>query len=655
MSVQFGKLNFDGKPVDPKDLDEIRPVLAPYGPDGEGYICKDNFGILYRAFYTTKESRRETQPHVSESGSIIVWDGRLDNRKDLIEKLPAELSPDSTDLEIVAAGYDRCGTDIFRELIGDWSLSAWNIGDRSLVLAKDFSGTRSLFYAVQNNTLTWCTLLDPLVLFGDRSVKLEEEYIAGWLALFPATHLTPYTGIHAVPPSSFVYLAQGRERVTRFWDFDPARRIRHRTDGDYEEHFRFVFSESVRRRLRSDAPVVAELSGGMDSSSIVCMADEIRRRDQLNTLALHTLSYYDDSEPNWKEHLYFSKVEEQRSHAGFHINLAGREIFGPLFRDERYCSSPASSGGSDETSRCLSAFLNGQRARVILSGTGGDEVAGGVPTPNSELADLLTRGHFIQFARQLTQWALHQRRPWFYLLLESLRDFLPREFATVAMHKRPAVWLQTGFVKRNRRALLGYDTRLKLFGPLPSFQENLNSLDGLRRQLGCETPSFSPVFEKRYPFLDRDLLEALFAFPREQILRPGQRRSLLRRAMRNIVPEPILNRRRKGFVVRAPLRAVASEWALLTEMGNNMTAASLGIVDTGRFSEALEQARLGQAVAVIGLLRTIGVEAWLRNVERNRGFERGGPAACKYATGYPGSRGMGRLENIPEKFQSFSD
>ena len=66
MSVQFGKCNFDGKPVDPHELEEVRPMLAPYGPDGEGLICKDNFGVLYRAFHTTKESRRETQPLVSQ-------------------------------------------------------------------------------------------------------------------------------------------------------------------------------------------------------------------------------------------------------------------------------------------------------------------------------------------------------------------------------------------------------------------------------------------------------------------------------------------------------------------------------------------------------------------------------------------------------------
>src|SRR6266436_4136299 len=137
MSVQFGKCNFDGKPVDPKDLDQVRPVLAPYGPDGEGYICKDNLEIVYRAFYTSKESRKETQPYVSASGAIITWDGRLDNRDELIGRLGGDISARATDVEIIAAAYQRWRTNCFAHLIGDWALSIWDPEGRSLIFAKD--------------------------------------------------------------------------------------------------------------------------------------------------------------------------------------------------------------------------------------------------------------------------------------------------------------------------------------------------------------------------------------------------------------------------------------------------------------------------------------------------------------------------------------
>src|SRR5271154_117488 len=174
MSVQFGKCNFDHKPVDPEDLDQVRPVLAPYGPDGEGYICKNNFGLLYRALHTTKESRHEDQPYVSASGSVLAWDGRLDNREELIGLLGRETSG-STDLEIVAAAYEHWGSGSFAKLIGDWAVSIWEPKHQSLILAKDFVGSRQLYYALEKGHVSWCTVLDPLVLLARHSFKLEEE------------------------------------------------------------------------------------------------------------------------------------------------------------------------------------------------------------------------------------------------------------------------------------------------------------------------------------------------------------------------------------------------------------------------------------------------------------------------------------------------
>src|SRR6202043_1291710 len=102
--------------------------------------------------------------------------------------------------------------------------------------------------------------------------------------------------------------------------------------------------------------------------------------------------------------------------------------------------------------------------------------------------------------------------------------------------------------------------------------------------------------EKRYPYLDRGLLEFLYAVPREQLVRPGQRRSLMRRALVGIVPDEVLNRKRKAFVVRAPLAAISAESFQFAEMTRDMRVSSLGIVDANGFSEALRKAGHGQEV-----------------------------------------------------------
>jgi asparagine synthase (glutamine-hydrolysing) len=614
VSVQFGRWNFDSKPVDRNYLEKVTPVIAPYGPDGGGSYSKGNISILYHAFHTTKESRREEQPHVMASGAVITWDGRLDNRAELIRKLRDVLTINSTDLSIVAAAYEQWGTDCFAMLIGDWALSVWNPSTRSLILAKDPIGTRHLYYSLDKDQVTWSTILDPLVLFAGKIFALEEEYIAGWFSFFPAAHLTPYVGIHSVPPCSSVLIRAGKQTVRKYWDFDPSKKIRYRTDAEYEEHFRTVFAEAVRRRLRSDRPVLAELSGGMDSSSIVCMADTVIARGAAETSRLDTVSYYDDSEPNWNERPYFTKVEEKRGRTGCHIDVGLQESF--KFESERFAATPGAGGRRSRAATQYAQCLTSQANRVVLSGIGGDEVTGGVPTPTPELADLLARAQFRTLTHQLKVWALNKRTPWFQLFFETLRGFLPPAVTGVPQHKRPPSWLQPDFVKRNRAALEGYQARLKVFGPLPSFQSNVATLEGLRRQLACSQRPSEPAFDKRYPYLDHDFLAFLFSIPRNQLVGPNDRRSLMRRSLVGIVPNEILCRRRKAFVARGPLLAISSERATLLVQCDHMISADLKIVDTNAFGQILKDTRCDQEIPFVPLARTLSIEGWLRSLDQ---------------------------------------
>jgi asparagine synthase (glutamine-hydrolysing) len=636
MSVQFGRWNFDGQPPVQDYMEKVNATLAPYGPDSNEAYARGGIKILYRALCTTKESWLEKQPHISETGAVITWDGRLDNCAELVNELRDSLTINSVDVAIVAAAYEKWGTNCFAKLIGDWALSIWNSNNRSLVLAKDPIGTRHLYYSFDDNQVTWSTILDPLVRLAGKTFALNEEYIAGWFSMFPAVHLTPCIGIHSVPPSSFVLLRAGRHAVSKYWDFDPQKKIRYRTDADYEEHFRSVFATSVQRNLRSDRPVLAELSGGRDSSSIVCMADTIIARGAVETPRLDTISYFDDSEPNWNERPYFTKVEEKRGRTGWHIDVGAQDpkensVPQPSESpNDRFVPTPGCDGRtSPQVRMCMASRGN----RVVLSGVGGDEVMGGVPTPAPELEDLLAKAQFGVLAHQLKVWALEKRKPWFHLLWDTARGFFPPSLVGVPKYMRPAPWLRSNFVKRHWGALTGYPFRTKLFGPLPSFQENVGTLDALRRQLARTALSFEPPFEKRYPYLDRSLLEFMFAIPREQLVRPTQRRSLMRRALVGIVPDEILNRKTKASVSRSPRVAISNDWAHLAEMTQHMLSSSLGIVDSELMLEALQKARHGEEVRMVTLRRTLCLEGWLKDlsasgivnlpehieIERNRG------------------------------------
>lgn len=618
MSAQFGRWNFDGVPIEESYLEKVSALLAPYGPDGAHSYSSRSVHLRYHAFDTTAESREESQPYVSGSGRVVSWDGRLDNREELLARFDQHPACARADVALVARAYERWGRESFSRFVGDWAVVIWSPGNRLLTLAKDFVGTRPLYYALENDRVTWSTVLDPLVLLAGKSFRLEEEYLAGHLLSFPQSHLTPYAGILSVPPCCVVEISPRKRTIHRYWEFNARETIRYRSDSEYEEHFRRVFRESVRRRLRSETPVLAELSGGMDSSSIVCMADQIIEQGAASTPRLDTVSYHDDGDPHWNERPYFSRVESKRGRSGCHIEVSPADIF-PFFPlDGAFRSTPGARPSHNPAARKFAACLLDQGHRVLLSGIGGDEVSGGVPTPVPELADLLARAKFLSLARRLAVWALRRRQPWPLLAWEALREFLPSALVGRAKHYRWPPWLCPEFTARNRRALAALDTRYSFFGPLPSFQENLDTLDGLRRQMAALPLPSQPTYEIRRPFLDRHLLEFIYAIPREQLVRPGERRSLLRRALQGIVPDEVLNRKRKAYLSRGPLAGLSASFPQAIQMNGRMIAEALGILDTQDYLSEVRAACHGQQSAVLAIMRTLGLEYWLQGLQERK-------------------------------------
>jgi len=611
MSVQFGRWNTDGHDTPPEELERVDALLARYGPDGRNTFSANGVTILIRSFYTTRESRQAPQPWVSGSGAVLTWEGRLDNRQECIASLEGTVPCEAPSAAVVAALYERWGTRSFAKLIGDWALSLWLPRERAVILAADPVGVRRLYYSRKGNEVRWSSVLDPLA--ESAEIDLDEEYLAGWLAFFPDACLTPYKGIRAVPPACFVRLEPARLLVERYWDFDPSRRVRYHSDEEYEEHFRSAFTRAVERRLNSDAPILAELSGGMDSSSIVCVADTITSGRGARTPRLDTLSYFTDSEPNWNERPYFTAVERKRGRQGRHIRVRAEDSLQLEPARNEFSWTPASYRGQESSAaRQFRECMRAGGYRVVLSGIGGDEVTGGVPTPTPELADLLAAAQFRRLARQITAWALSQRKPWFHLLRDAVRGFLPPSLRSSPEFAGPPPWIRAEFRARQSRALKGYPCRLRWLGPRASFQQNRMALDALRRQLACSAVPCDPPYERSYPFLDRDLLEFLYAIPREQLVRPGQRRSLLRRALAGIVPEEILNRRRKAFVVRAPIAALGAQQPAIALLTTDMMGASLGIFDEAALNRAVERGIRGEEFSMVPLLRALRLESWLR-------------------------------------------
>jgi asparagine synthase (glutamine-hydrolysing) len=614
MSAFFGIWNLDGRPVESDFLRRASHILIQRGPDSQTTYAKDSFGMVYCAFHVTEDSRQAVQPHVSQAGLIVAWNGRLDNRAELINGLAQVRPGRSADVVLAGMNFEKWGNHSFARLIGDWAFSVWNPSQKTLVLARDYIGIRHLYYYVGPTRVIWSTHLEPLILLLDHSLSLNDEYLADYLAHVPSADLTPYRQIHAVPPGNFVAISDGKATKSRYWRFDPAHRIRYQTDTDYEEHFRYLFRQAVGRRLRSESPVLAELSGGIDSSSIVCMADDIIQKGEGGTARLDTLSAFDPSDPNGDEQLYITRIETKRGKAGHHLN---REDYENVF-DLQWDDLVAVPGVVESTGKLknnLLAIVQSGGYRAVLSGIGGDEFLGGIPNPLPQLADLAVLLRPIQLAKELTAWSRLKKCPCIHLLGQTLAILLPARLRALASTRNNvAPWINPDFSRRYRLAVrqLGPLGRFGFW--LPSRRDSAQSVVTMARQMSYLSSEGLACEERRYPFLDQSLVEFLLAIPARQLLRPGQRRSLMRRALSGIVPAEVLWRKTKGFVTKRVLTAFDDNWPELEALLSAPLSGKLKYIDAARFLANLRAAKNGEARHMMCLLKTLYLEAWLRNV-----------------------------------------
>jgi asparagine synthase (glutamine-hydrolysing) len=612
MSAQAGIWNFDGEKAPHNLLQRLSASMAQHGPDGELSFVSSGPTMIYRPFFTTTLSRLERQPFVSpSSGVAFMWDGRLDNRDDLLNELHEPNHPQQTDVSIVLAAYDRWGTECFCKLRGDWALSLWDPSQQAVILARDYIGVRHLHYHLTSQNVVWSTHITPILSVCNCTLTLDDEYIAGYLSWKPDAHLTPYAEIASVPPGSFVRIGNRQKVVRSYWKFEARRRLTYSTDAQYEEHFRQLFRQAVKRRLRADSPVLAELSGGLDSSSIVCMADDIVAKEPGAPPRLDTISFYNTKEPSGDERPFFSKVEEKRLRVGHHFDAGD---FPPCFSlsQDDFVGFPRSVRSTVSLDRLMNELMRREGYRVVLSGIGGDEFLGGAPDPRSQLGDLLFQCRLRELYKQTGAWSLAKRKPRMQLLTEAfLRALPPAIRSSFSEEGRVPLWIDCKFATR-------YDLSVRQLGPtgrfgfwLPSQREFAQTFSVVAQGLSSLPPSSVGTEERRYPYTDQDLIEFLVSIPASQLLRPGERRSLMRRALATILPTEVLNRKTKAVVARQYMVALNSNSAQLERLFETPLTAQEGYIDKTAFQKALLEAKHGVAPHLPRMMRVIGLELFM--------------------------------------------
>jgi asparagine synthase (glutamine-hydrolysing) len=542
----------------------------------------------------------------------------LDNREELLACLRDEIPGVQTDVAIVMAAYNTWGLDSLPKLIGDFALSLYDSRKRTLVLARDAIGSRTLFYHISKHKVTWSSELKAILLFSGGPPDIDDEYVAQFLVRSPAPDRSPYRTIKPVPPGHAVVIREAKVHVKRFWSLDPKHEIRYRTDAEYEEHYRCLFRDAVERRLRVDGPVWAELSGGLDSSSIVCMANQILRDGQVQATSLETVSCVSDECRSADERVFIREVEERIRKVSRYMREENYRLFARFDGDGDIVMPNLLHCFADRY-RALQEAIENSGGRVLLTGLGGDEVNCSQEAVSPALADLLVQRKLIDLHNEIQIWSQIYKTPYIKLLLnDAVRPLLPRKIQarlTLRPHHTVPSWFDQKFVARLnlRERMLG---TTDIFGfCLPSSQDQSAGF------LSAVSSISSGYFQERYqievshPYLHRPLVEFLQAIPYEQRVRPGEARSVMRRALRDLLPEKIAKRRSKGGIDEVLYRTLSRDWPRLRSMFENARVSSHGYVDPRSLMVALNRARHGCEPYTAALFRTIALEFWLRALE----------------------------------------
>ncbi|MBE0614410.1 MAG: asparagine synthase (glutamine-hydrolyzing) [Burkholderiales bacterium] len=579
MSAIAGICNLDGRPVDRARLQRMTDAIAYRGPDGLGCWIDGATGLGHAMLHTTAESLREVQPLSDVSCALCLsFAGRVDNRDELRAALRSKglaLIAD-TDAELVLRAYQCWGEDCPQRILGDFAFAVWDGRKRTLFCARDVLGVRPFYYYADQRSFIFGSELQQLFKGADIPCEPNEGMIGEYLAdSITSREETLYQGILRLPPAHCLRVQDGKLQTRRYWDADPARAIRYRNDAEYAEHFLEIFTEAVCCRLRSQGGVGSDLSGGLDSSSVVSLIMSLQHEGKIANRDIEAYSLVFPGlacdESGYIEDVVRKSGVKVNYLRSYEPDASCHEAYVRQHRD-----FPAYPGSY--MWNAIRYLARERNIRVMLTGAGGDDWLSG---SDIGYAELLHRFKILQLFR-------HARRDAqppgngdtiATLLFELRSDYLhllsPKALLLVrwALRRKGVPnWINPQFARR-----IHLRERLQRKPDLHQFSGNtqrdqyrwLNSGYLVHSLEYDDRSAAESNFEARHPFHDRRIIEFCLALPQEQLWRKDQLKYLLRQTMRALLPESVVQRLSKAEFSHAWARAFLAQGgvSLLDSLG----------------------------------------------------------------------------------------
>ncbi len=554
-----GQVRWDGRAAERALIESMCSAQEHRGPDSRGVHLDGACGLGIQRLRVIDLATGD-QPIRNEDGSVVVvLNGEIYNFRELRARLERAGHRFSTasDTEVIVHLYEEEGSRCVRSLHGMFGLAIWDTRRRRLVLARDRVGKKPLFYSLRDGALSFASELRALLQDAEIPRELDFEALDAYLALrwIPAP-MSAFEAVRKLPPASILTLEDGRAEIETYWELDYGRA----PQGDERElvgELRERVRAAVRRRMVSDVPLGAFLSGGIDSSAVVAtMAEQSDRPVRTFSIGF-TSSRYDE--------LAQARLIAERFGTDHEELVVTPDAVEILPRIVRHYGEPFAD--SSAIPSFYLAELARRRVTVALNGDGGDESFAGysryvanlaleraarLPAPLrrslARMAGVLPAGGQIQStANRLRRLAMATaldapQRHTSYLTQLNRAERL-RLYSAQMREKVGAASAGEDAIGRRWRASTAPDA----LGRMLSTDVGLFLPDDLLTKIDIATMAHS--LEARSPLLDHELMEFAAALPSRLKVRGGEKKIALRDAFRGTLPDEILDAPKQGFVV----------------------------------------------------------------------------------------------------------
>lgn len=589
MSAITGLIHFNKEPINSEYISSLMDSFKQYPYDAIDIWKKDNVFLGCHAQWITPESVGEVVPYYdSERQLVITADAIIDNRKELFNILQVDHSqrkvmPDS---QLILLAYAKWQEETPKHLVGDFAFMIWDERTQKLFGARDFSGSRTLYYYNGDNRFAFSTTIKPLFSLPYITKKLNEDWLAQFIAIPSMVEAadmqaTVYKAIEQIPPSHSITVINGRITLSRYCTINVDKKLKLKTDGDYEEAFHDVFGRAVSDRIRTYGEVGSHLSGGLDSGTVASFAANQLKKEHKQ---LHTYSYIPEKDfKDWTPSYYLADespfIKETVAHVGnindHYMSFPGKSPYTEVDDFLELMEMPYKFFANTFWLKGINEEAQSKGIKIMLNGARGNHSIswGSLNLTYSHYTTLMKKLKWISLYRELGAYCQN-----FNTGKKVVVPFIAkRAFPKISQWgKRKQDSQFTSMI--NDEFARKTNVYGKLLGLGMDISDSVTNLTDYRKNYYQQLYPWNKSgvantkMSLRYGVWDRDptndlrVIQFCLALPDKQYVQDGLERSFLRRVTKNALPDKVrLNQISRGFQGGDIIHRMANKWSSFTE------------------------------------------------------------------------------------------